>query len=152
MRNRIEEIKAKGFNIIAGREDANFSQPTGFQGINVTDFNKIKIGAKNLDDAVFKLGDLKKINPRLADKHSVLQAIDTYDLKTMREISDFFYKTSGIYARIIRYMAFMYRYDWFVTPYVNDKEMKQEKMLKGFYGCLTTLDRFGVKKLWVRLL
>ena len=146
MRNRIEEIKAKGFNIIAGREDANFSQPTGFQGINVTDFNKIKIGAKNLDDAVFKLGDLKKINPRLADKHSVLQAIDTYDLKTMREISDFFYKTSGIYARIIRYMAFMYRYDWFVTPYVNDKEMKQEKMLKGFYGCLTTLDRFGVKK------
>ena len=145
MRNRIEEIHSKGFNIIAGRPDADFSQPTGFQGIP-TDFKKIKIGAKNLDDAVLKLGDLKKINPRLADKATVLRAIDTYDLKTMREISDFFYKTSGIYARIIRYMAFMYRYDWFVTPYVNDDKFKNEKLLLGFHGCLKTLDSFGVKK------
>lgn len=145
MRNRIEEIHSKGFNIIARRPDADFSQPTGFQGIP-TDFKKIKIGAKNLDDAVLKLGDLKKINPRLADKATVLRAIDTYDLKTMREISDFFYKTSGIYARIIRYMAFMYRYDWFVTPYVNDDKLKNEKLLLGFHGCLKTLDGFGVKK------
>lgn len=146
MRNRQEEIKAKGFNIIAGRPDADFSQPTGFQGTPLN-FKKIKIGAKNLDDAIMKLGDLKRINPRLADKETVLRAIDSYDLKTMREISDFFYKTSGIYARIIRYMAFMYRYDWFVTPYVNDKTIKQDKLLKGFYGCLTTLDNFGVKKI-----
>lgn len=146
MRNRIEEIHSKGFNIIAGRPDADFSQPTGFQGMPSTEFKKIRIGAKNLDDAVLKLGDLKKINPRLANKETVLRAIDTYDLKTMREISDFFYKTSGIYARIIRYMAFMYRYDWFVTPYVNDDKVKNEKLLLGFNNCLKTLDNFGVKK------
>ena len=146
MRNRIEEIHAKGFNIIAGQLDADLAQPTGYQGIPSLDFNKIKIGAKTLDDAILKLGNFTKLNPRLADKMNVLRAIDTYDLKTMREISDFFYKTSGIYARIIRYMAFMYRYDWFVTPYVNDNKIKNEKLLEGFYGALTTLDEFGVKK------
>ena len=69
-----------------------------------------------------------------------------YDLKTMREISNFFYKTSGIYARIIRYMAFMYRYDQMVTPYVNEEGLKKEKMLKGFQQSLNTLDNFQVKK------
>ena len=64
----------------------------------------------------------------------------------MREISDFFYKTSGIYARIIRYMAFMYRYDQMVTPYVNDEDTKKEKILKNFQLCLNTLDNFQVKK------
>lgn len=146
MRNRIEEIHAKGFNINAGRLDTDLDQPTGYTP--PIDFNKIKIGAKTLDDAILKLGSFKKANPRLADKGTVLKAIAEYDLSTMREISDFFYKTSGIYARIVRYMAFMYRYDWFVTPYVNDDKMKDkpEKLLMGFYGSLTTLDDFGVKK------
>ena len=82
----------------------------------------------------------------MADKTTILKAIDEYDLKTMREVSDFFYKTSGIYSRIIRYMAFMYRYDWLVTPYVNDESTKKEKILTGFHQSLSTLDNFGVKK------
>lgn len=147
MRNRLEEIHSKGFNIIAGQQDADFSRPTGYQGLPPVDFNKIKVGAKTLDDAILKLGALRKTNPRLADKGTVLKAIDNYDLKTMREVSNFFYRISGIYARIVRYMAFMYRYDWFVTPYViDDKTTKKDKLLKGFYDSITTLDKFGVKK------
>ena len=91
--------------------DTNLNSSTGYQAAPIIDFDKIKVGAKTLDDAIIKLGDYSKINPRLADKATVLRAISTYDLPLMREISDFFYKTSGIYARIIRYMAFMYRYD-----------------------------------------
>lgn len=147
MRNRVEEIKAKGFNIVQGSQDASQEMQAAYQGLPVNlDFSKIKVGAKTLDDAVMDLGVYKKINPRCADKATVLRAIDRYDLKAMREISDFFYKTSGIYSRILRYMAFMYRYDWFVTPYVNDESMKDTKVLDGFHKCLTTLDNFGVKK------
>lgn len=154
MRNRIEEIKAKGFNIIQGSSDTDFASSGAFQNQNVrlepsyvsTEFNKIRVGAKNLDDAIFKLGDFSKANPRLANKTTVLKAIEEYDVKTMREISDYFYKTSGIYSRIIRYMAFMYRYDWYVTPYVNEESTKKEKILDGFYQSLSTLDNFGVKK------
>ena len=145
MHNRIEEIKAKGFNIVSPQIDTT-SQPTGYAGLPAVDFNKIKIGAKTLDDAVFKLGDLKKANPRLADKAFVLKAIRSYDLQAMREISNFFYLVSGIYARILRYMAFMYRYDWMVTPYINDENIKKEKILTSFTKGLKILDDFGVKK------
>lgn len=136
----MKEIKSKGFSIAQKEEIEKFASP-------VTDFSKIKVGAKTLNDAIFKLGDLQRANPRLANKNTVLNAIDNYDLKTMREISNFFYKTSGIYNRIIRYMAFMYRYDWYVTPYVNDNKMKSEKILDGFYKSLNLLDNFGVKKI-----
>ena len=44
----------------------------------------------------------------------------------MREISMLFYRISGIYGRIVRYMAFMYRYDSFLTPYVNDTKIKKD--------------------------
>jgi hypothetical protein len=151
LRDRLKEIKAKGFDIVQGSVDDNlgaFHNQNIVQSTSnpIVDFKKIKIGAKNLDDAIFKLGDLNKANPRLANKATVLKAIEEYDLKTMREVSNFFYKTSGIYARIIRYMAFMYRYDWFLTPYVNDEKAKKEKILTGFHQSLSILDNFGVKK------
>lgn len=144
MRNRIEEIKAKGFNMTGLNREASMSAT--YQGLPAIDFNKIQVGVKTLDDAVLKLGTYQKIKPSLADKETVLNAIDTYDLKQMREISDFFYKTSGIYARIIRYMAYMFRYDWLLTPYVNDEKMKTEKLLDGFHKGLDILDNFKAKK------
>jgi hypothetical protein len=50
---------------------------------------------------------------------SVLNAIEQGDIEKMREISNFFYKTSGIYARLCRYMAYLYKYDWYVTPFID---------------------------------
>ena len=110
------------------------------------DYNKIKLGTKTLDDAILDLGSLKKINPTLADKGNILRAINNYDLKTMREISMLFYRISGIYSRIVRYMAFMYRYDSFLTPYVNDTKLKKEKVLESFSKGLSILDDFDIKK------
>jgi hypothetical protein len=112
----------------------------------LTDFAKIKVGAKTLDDAVISLGELKKVNPRLADKKEVLRAIHMGDLETMREISNFFFKTSGIYSRLCKYMANLYRYDWMVTPFVNSDAVKPEKITEGFYKALTYLDNFEIKK------
>lgn len=144
MRNRIDEIKAKGFDIIKPQDTENYYE--GSTGYTPIDYSKIRVGAKTLDDAIFSLGELKKVNPRLANKQTVLKAIAEYDLKTMREISDFYYKTSGIYARTLRYMAFMYRYDWFLTPFVNDSTLKKDKQLDGYNKALKTLDNFKVKK------
>ena len=148
----MEQIKSKGFNIVTGSaRDIDPNQKTGYQALNGTDappidFNKINVGAKVLADAVLDLGNLKKINPELADKDNVLRAINNYDLKLMREISLYFYRTSGIYSRLVRYMAFMYRYDSFLTPYINGDNVKTEKVLDGFYKGLNILDNFKVKK------
>lgn len=112
-----------------------------------TDFSKIKVGVQTLEDAVLKLGDLKKVDPRLADKQVVLRAIKQNDLDTMRDVSNFFYRTSGIYNRLCRYLAYMYRYDWMVTPYINDEKIKtQENALSSFHKILNYLDNFEVKR------
>lgn len=144
MRDRIAEIKAKGFNVVQGAIKPE--EPKPIFNTPVLDFNRIKVGAKTLEDAIFSLGDFKKANPRVADKATVLNAIHNNDLAAMREISDYFFKVSGIYSRILRYMSFMYRYDWLVTPYVNDDTLKNEKLLDGFYKSLSILDNFKVKK------
>ena len=137
MRNRVEEIKKKGFKM----------GPAEKQTV-ATDFSKIRVGVKTLEDAIVEnIGMFKKINSHLADKEVVLRAINDLDYHLMREISDFFYKTSGIYNRLCRYMAYLYRYDWLMTPYINvDKEkVDTNKVLETFYKALTYLDNFEVK-------
>ena len=109
------------------------------------DFSKVRVGVKSLSDAILKLGDLNKVNPRLANKEQVLRAIQYGDLDKMREISNYFYKVSGIYRRLCNYMAYMYRYDWLVTPHYDDSA-KSNKILDGFYKVLLYLDKFEPKK------
>ena len=117
-----------------------------FSTYNPTDFSKIKVGLKTLEDAIVNVGDLKKIDSRYTDKETVLKAIHNCDFETMREISNFYYKTSGIYNRLCRYMAYLYRYDWMITPYVNSDTVKGDKVLEGFDKALLYLDNFEVKK------
>ena len=111
------------------------------------DFSKIKVGLQTLEDAVLdNINPLKKIDARLADKTTVQRAIAQNDLDTMRDISNFFYRVSGIYNRLCRYLAYMYRYDWMVTPYVNDEKLKNATILENFYKVLNYFDNFGVKQ------
>ena len=105
MINRKEEIKKKGFSIPLS-EDTHIQSP-----FEVTDFSKIKVGAKTLEDAIVELGDYRKVDKRLTNKLSVLKAIHSGDFREMREISNFFFQPSGIYSRLCRYMAYLYRYD-----------------------------------------
>lgn len=109
------------------------------------DFSKIKIGMKTVDDAVYMLGDIKKVDSRFGSKQEVLKAIANNDIKAMREISRFYYRTSGIYSRLCRYMAYMYRYDWIITPFVESESLKSEKILNGFNKAIRYLDNFDVR-------
>lgn len=124
-----------------------------------TDFSKIKVGLKTLNDAVINYSDLRKVNPRLADKKEILQAIDRCDIPRLREISDFFYRTSGIYQRLCRYMAYLYKYDWFITPYVNEgsgllqtdvaiSEKERDKIFSNFFKVLKYFDNSELKRLF----
>lgn len=113
------------------------------------EFKKIKVGVKNLDDAVLELGALKKIMPKkpFGDKRELYKAIMTNDYVTLREFSRFFYKTSGIYQRLCQYVSFMYRYDWYIVPEVFDDSVKEEKILKDFSKMLNFLDNSYIKRI-----
>ena len=158
MINRVKEIKKKGFsmNLAPDTQDVFSYQPT--------DFSKIKVGLKTLDDAILELGDYSRLDNRLGNKDTVMKAMYDCDYETMKEISNFFYKTSGIYSRLCRYMAYLYRYDWMVTPYINgfsskskNKDItsitdaktssKDEKILQDFHKVLMFMESMEVKKL-----
>ena len=150
----MEEIKRKGFNMALAD-----STPDVLDLREVHDFSKIKVGIKQLADATIDVGSYKKINQKCGDKERVLKAINQCNLADLREISLFFYKTSGIYNRLCRYMAYLYRYDWFITPYINNgvdvanreeeetlTSAQRDKIINNFFGLLKFLDEFELKK------
>ena len=140
MLNRVEAIKKKGFNMYMAPDTTNVFP------IQNTDFSKIKVGLKTLDDAVLELGDYKRLDTRYGSKDAVMRAIYECDYATMKEVSNFYYKTSGIYSRLCRYMAYLFRYDWMITPFINSDSVKDDKVLNEFHKALLFLDNFEVKK------
>lgn len=113
------------------------------------EFKKIKVGVKNLEDAILDLGSLKRMGLRapFGDKRILYQAIMNNDYLTLREFSRFFYKTSGIYQKLCQYVSFMYRYDWYIVPEIFDDTVKDEKILKDFSKMLNFLDNSYIKKI-----
>lgn len=64
----------------------------------------------------------------------------------MKAISNFFYNVSGIYSRLCRYAAYLYRYDWLITPYIYSQSIKTTTVENKFYEVLKFLDNFNPKK------
>ena len=78
---------------------------------NPTEYCKIKVGMKTLADATLDLGTLKRNSRVRIDKAHIVQAMADQDLPALRELSEYFYRTNGIYQRVCNYFATMYRYD-----------------------------------------
>ena len=141
--NRMDEIRKKGFTI--SNDTAN-SEETYVP----VDFSKIKVGLQHLEDATLSdVSVYSRISTDFGDKERILRAIARNDLPTMQAVSNFFYRTSGIYGRLCKYLAYMYRYDWMITPYVNDEELKNDKkLLTNFYKILNYFDNSQIKELF----
>jgi hypothetical protein len=117
----------------------------GYEG--PIDYGKIKVGTKTLDDAVLNLGSMPKIRHDFGNKAFILQAISERNLPLIREISNYFYNTNGIYSKVCDYFAYLYRYDWYITPEIKDESEKSfEKALIDFNNILGYLDNSHVKK------
>ena len=148
MINRLQEIKRRGFKISSNDSTNNSEPQNSFIPI---DFSKIRVGAKTLDDAILTLGNYNNIDKRFVQRENIIKALYNNNYTEMREISNFYFKTSGIYSRLCKYMAYMYRYDWMITPYINDEtvsEKDKDKALMEFYKILLYLDKSELKKLF----
>ena len=137
MNERTEEIRSKGFDLF------NYQGPL--------DYRKIKVGVKNLDDAILNLGTYNNKNlPKQngINKGMILQALACNDLPELRRISNLFYNISGIYQRTCDYFAYLYRYDWYVVPEIYEDNIKEDKVLKDFSKMLNYLDNSYLKKIF----
>ena len=117
------------------------------KGFDMGTYGNMKVGPKILDDAILNLGSLKSINSKYSDKRTVLKALADCDIETIRDISNYFYRTNGMYQRACNYFATMYRYDWYITPQINDKNQNEEKVLIEFNKLLNYLDNSYIKKI-----
>lgn len=106
----------------------------------------MRVGLRRVDNVLVNLGSYKKVSPQYGDKTFVLNAIARHDYKTLREISNYFFESSGIYHNLCNYLAKLYRYDWYVTTFVIDNTKDREKkILTDFSNVLMYLDNSEVK-------
>lgn len=111
------------------------------------EYGKIKVNTKTLDDAVLNLGAIQGATHGAINKAIIYRALMDNDVVRLREISNYFYKTSGIYQRVCNYAATMYRYDWYVVPEVyNEAEKTNEKILTDLTKVLHYLDNSYIAK------
>ena len=141
---RQKTIHDKGFSMTSHGEIRIDNQ--------VLDYSKVKLGngpVKPVADAVVNLETaLTRLGTTYTDKDEILRAIQDKDLTTLREVSDFYFETNGIYKRACEYLAFLYRYDSYVVPYVNSDAYDSDKVLKQFYNVLTFVDNSNLKRIF----
>lgn len=85
---RQEQIHSKGFNME-----------------RVAEYGKIKVGKKTVEDAVYNFSTLGDNTKAYSNKAAITKALINKDIPTLREISNYYYRTSGIYFRVCNYFA-----------------------------------------------
>lgn len=129
-------IHDKGFNLMSSRVFSNSG--------NEQLYMNIKSGSKTIEDATLELGLLAKVARKMWGKEEILGMLANKDYESLRAVSEFFYDTSGIYARLCNYFAYLFRYDWYAVPYV--KTEKHPKVLETFSKLLDYLDASDLKE------
>lgn len=140
--SRSEFIHAKGFDMNMAREQ--------LRSIEGTEFKKIKVGVKQLEDAVLNVSSLDEVvkGHQYGKKGYILKCLAEQNLTELRNISNFYYNLNGIYNRTCDYFAYLYRYDWYTMPEIYDADsVKEEKVLKDFSKLLQYLDNSYIKKI-----
>lgn len=126
--NKIDEPKTPNFSASKLRT----------LGADTNKFNRIAVGGKSLaNDVVITKDWLQSFGRKKTDKKTVIDAIEKGNLAELRRLSNIFYRRSGIYSRLCRYMAYLFRYDWMITPVVSWKNKPQDtKVIEGWLrGC-----------------
>jgi hypothetical protein len=136
-----EKIHAKGFDMNRNFVHSETDDPA------LRLYGNIKVGVKKLEDAVLELGSINKSLPLHAytKKSVVYTALAENDLAEMRNISNFYYNVNGIYHRVVNYLAYLYRYDWYVVPELHTEKIQEAQIMKDFSRVLGFLDSSNIR-------
>lgn len=112
------------------------------------EFNKIKVGKSTLNGEIATLikDPRYSLGGRKYNKKTVENAIERNNVREMRKISEYFFNTSGIYSRLCRYLAYLPRYDWLITPHRYDDKIKSDKILEGWIKASRYLEDSNLKQ------
>lgn len=137
-KDRQTAIREKGFDML----NAPSSAPA------IDSYVKLKLGPKSYENAVLDLHYFDKLDRRnFRSKEVVMQALIDNNIPLLREISRYYYRTNGIYQKIINYFATTYRYDWYMVPEMNSENINEDKITADFIKTLNFFDASHVKKI-----
>ena len=90
----------------------------------------------------------QKINSKFNTKANVLNAISRRKIEELRDISKYYFETSGLYSRLCKFLAYLYRYDWYIAPYISDfsKVKDSNKLTKEFFEVLEYFENSNIAK------
>ena len=134
--DRQDSIREKGFDMLRAPSSATES------------YSKLKLGPKSYGDAILDLRYFEKLDRReFRNKEVVIQALIDNNIPLLREISRYYYRTNGIYQKIVNYFATTYRYDWYMVPEILADNVKEEKVVRDFMNNLNFFDASHIKKI-----
>ena len=138
--NRQKEIHNKGFDMLHAPIDESPS--------SVNRYARLKLSRRSYSDAVVDLRHYEKMDRRqFRSKDFIMQALMNNDVPTLRAISRYYYKTNGIYQKVVNYFSTTYRYDWYMVPELIADNYNENKVVKEFTQVLNRFDATYVKKL-----
>ncbi len=130
--------------------DANydFSIATSAQRsrYKLSDYSTIKVGNQTLRGDISVYPDWDKNSGRPFKLKDVREVINRNNPKELRALSRTFFVTSGIYSRLCRYMAYLFKYDYFITPIIYDETISEKKIIEGWLKSAALLDNSHLKK------
>lgn len=150
----VKDKSERDFRIVYG----NNEQPAKL------DFNKIKVGSKTLsNDVTMDMAQAERLQKiwfghKKITQDDVKKALVSHDIVTLRRFSRIYFDISGIYSRLCRYMAYLFKYDLFVTPIMDtslldkpeDEELSnpQKKVVKNWYAACKYLEDSHLKRVF----
>lgn len=119
---------------------------------NPYDYARVKVNGKSyIEDLIIELNtiekDIKQSEYWLGDKRVVMDALMRNDIPLIRKISDYFYRTNGIYQKAVNYYATMYKFDWYISAEVISDKYNEDKVVSEFIKTLDYFDKSQVKKM-----
>ena len=113
----------------------------------ISSYAKLKIGSKAYEDAIIDFAAYEKMRKRFFhNKEAIIRALAENDVEALREASNYFYRTSGIYQKVVNYFATMYRFDWYMVPEIFSDNVSEDKVTKEFVKVLDFFDNSNIKK------
>lgn len=119
----------------------------------VRDFGLLKVRSMKLKQSEAIVYKEKNVSNNFArmENDRLIQIIQGTDVSQMRELSKYFAQTNGIYARAVRYLADIYKFDYMIYPNIDlDDELKpgeNDKILKRLNQVLEHFDNSAIQLL-----
>lgn len=110
---------------------------------------KMQVKQAQVINAISESKNQNSYNFRTMDHSRMIKITQETDMKAIRALSKYFYQTNGIYARAVRYLADIYKYDFVLYPNLDlDLDVTDEfseKILKKFNQLLEHFDNSSIQ-------